>query len=71
MQRKKVSLKSSAKERRKKVIVRLEEQLKRGTKVEQNLHLLTKATVGGDTLPLTEHDVERIKKEITILQTRI
>lgn len=66
-----VKSKSSSKQRRGRVITRLEAQLKSGVKTEKNLHPLTAATTGGNTIPLTEKDIERIKKEIEILKTRV
>jgi hypothetical protein len=62
--------KGAQNERRKKVIKRLEEQLKSGVKTEKGTHVLTAATTGNN-VPLTEKDVERIKKEISILNSRI
>jgi hypothetical protein len=54
-----------AKERRQRVITRLEAQLKRGvrppTKNEQTL----------SDVPLMDADIKRIEKELSILKTRI
>lgn len=51
---------AAAKERRKKVIVRLENQLVSGKKITKN-----------DTVELTTNDVKRINKELTVLKERI
>jgi len=56
--------------RRKKVIERLEDQLKSGTKTEKG-DALRKATVGLDQIPLTEQDVKRITKELSTLKNRV
>lgn len=65
-QTKKVSTKQSAKERRKRVIERLQEQLT--TKVK----IVASEDVGHYKLvPLEERDIERINSEITILKQRI
>ena len=56
------SMKSDAKQRRARVIERLEIQLKAGTKVLPD---------GSGIVDLTEKDVNRIKDEITVLKTRI
>lgn len=50
----------AAKKRRKKVIVRLENQLVSGKK-----------TIKSDTVELTTNDVKRINKELTVLKERI
>jgi hypothetical protein len=49
---------------------RLENQLKTGVKTAKNTHVLTAATTGND-VELTESDVIRIKKEISVLKSRI
>lgn len=49
---------------------RLEAQLKSGTKTEK-VAALTLYTTGANQLPLTENDVKRIEKEITILNNKI
>ena len=56
------SMKSDAKQRRARVIERLETQLKAGTKVLPD---------NSGIVDLTEKDVNRIKDEITVLKTRI
>ena len=60
--KRKYSMKSDAKQRRARVIERLEIQLKAGTKVLPD---------GSGIVDLTEKDVNRIKDEITVLKTRI
>ncbi len=60
--RRKHSMKSDAKQRRERAIVRLEAQLKAGTKV---------LPVTGAVAVLTDKDRERIQKEIDVLKTRI
>lgn len=57
-------------QRRVRVIERLENQLKTGTKMEKSSKL-TKVTADLNQVSLTEKDIERIKKEIAILQSRI
>ncbi len=49
-----------AKQRRRNVITRLEEQLAKGTKSFKD-----------ETQPLTENDIKRIKHELATLKTRI
>jgi hypothetical protein len=56
--------------RRIKVLETLKEQLKSGTKTEK-VSKLTLVTTGSDQIPLEEKDVTRIKKEITILESKI
>ena len=68
--RRKHSMKSDAKQRRERAIVRLEAQLKAGTKTEK-VSQLTLATTGANQLPLTDKDRERIQKEIDVLKSRI
>lgn len=58
-----------SKQRREKVILRLEEQLKSGTKTLSNL--LHKALGGTKVIGLEDADVKRIKKEVSTLKTRI
>jgi hypothetical protein len=53
-------------ERRKRVIVRLESQLKAGTKPEVDLK-----SAQGHMIPLTTHDEKRIKKELATLAERV
>ena len=57
-------------ERRKKALVRLQEQLKSGVKQEKNTHVLTASTTG-NFISLTKEDVSRIEKEIETLNSRI
>lgn len=59
-----------ARERRERTILRLETQLKNGTKPEK-VSKLTLATTGFNQIPLTESDVKRIKAELLTLKTRI
>lgn len=59
-----------AKQRRVSTIERLELQLKSGTKTEKVSHL-TLSTTGANQIPLEEQDVKRIKRELSILKTRI
>lgn len=63
--------KGGVKQRRKRALEGLKAQLKAGTKPEKNLHPLTKATTGGNNIPLEKEDIERIKKEINILEGKI
>lgn len=58
-------------ERRKRTLQRLEKQLIAGVKPEIGLHILTVATTGGDSVPLTSFDKDRIQKEISTLKDRI
>lgn len=60
--RRKHSMKSDAKQRRERAIVRLEAQLKAGTKV---------LPVLGAVAVLTDKDRERIQREIDVLKSRI
>lgn len=60
--KRKHSMKSDAKQRRARVIERLETQLKAGTKVLPD---------GSGIVDLSEKDVNRIKDEITVLKTRM
>lgn len=57
-------------ERRKKALLRLEEQLSSNVKTDKRTHVLTAATAGNNVL-LLESDVKRINKEIEILKSRI
>ena len=57
-------------ERRKSALARLENQLKSGTKTEK-VSMLTLVTTGANQVPLTEEDVKRIQKEISILKQRV
>ena len=59
-----------SKQRREKVILRLENQLVSGMKTEK-VSYLTKVTTGANQLPLESGDIKRIKKELTTLKTRI
>lgn len=63
--------KGGVKNRQKRALERLKAQLQSGTKPEKNLHPLTRATTGGNNIPLEKEDIERIKKEINILEGRI
>ena len=54
-----------ARDRRTRVIARLETQLKRGMKSPK------KSDQTISDIPLTDSDVERIKKELSILKSRI
>jgi len=56
--------------RRKRVIERLESQLKLGTKIPK-APMLSKATIGVDPEPLTEHDIKRINSELLTLKARV
>lgn len=56
--------------RRVRALRRLENQLKKGTKVEK-VSALTKATTGANEIPLEEVDIKRIKKEIEVLKSKI
>ena len=61
-------------ERRKKVINRLKNQLISGVKpIEPKdlINLENPNDIGNGTTPLTEKDISRIKKEISILETRL
>lgn len=51
-------------QRRKKVLHRLEEQLKKGTKIEKQSDVWNE-------VPLVETDIKRINKEIQIVKSRI
>lgn len=55
------SLLENVKSKRRRVIERLQNQLKDGFKSKNGI----------DKIPLSERDIERIKKEIEILKTRI
>lgn len=57
--------------RRKGALVRLEAQLKAGTKPEKNTHSLTRATLGAQQYPLTDTDRRRMEREIETLKSRI
>ncbi len=57
-------------ERRKSALARLENQLKSGFKTEK-VAQLTLVTTGANQIPLTEEDITRIKKEISILKQRV
>jgi hypothetical protein len=67
------SLSSKVKSRRKNVIERLEAQLKTGKKPMWwfNEKLGKKVQSPVETVPLTDHDIIRIKNELEILKTRI
>lgn len=54
--------KGAQNQRRKRTANRLEEQLKKGLKQDHETKLM---------IPLTEKDIERIKKEISTLNSRI
>ena len=56
--------------RRVRALRRLEEQLKAGTKTEK-VDKLTKATTGANQIPLDEVDIKRIKREISVLKSKI
>ena len=58
-----------SKQRREKVILRLEEQLKSGNKTLSNL--LHKELGGTKVIGLEESNVKRIKKELTTLKARV
>jgi hypothetical protein len=58
------------KNRRSRVISRLEAQLKSGVKTER-VSQLTLATTGANQIPLEEKDIKRIKKEIETLKSKI
>lgn len=57
--------------RRESALKRLQVQLVSKVKPEKALHPLTLVTTGGNEVPLTDQDIERINKEIKILQSRI
>lgn len=57
-------------ERRKKALARLIAQKASGVKTEKGTHKLTAITTGND-VPLTEKDIARIDREISVLQSRI
>ena len=61
-----------ARARRAKVLLRLEKQLKEGTKpsVTEQIKGRNKV-VKSELVPLTDDDVKRISKEIDIIKTRI
>ena len=62
------------KNRRKLVIERLENQLISSVKTAKNMELITidgKSSNIIATLPLTDSDISRIKKEIETLKTRV
>lgn len=74
MQRKKPSLKSSAKQRRINALERLINQLLGKEKRPKLIHPYPGELHGvrpTSTIPLTEHDITRIEKEISILKSRI
>lgn len=52
--------------RRKRVILILEAQLKKGTKTSK-----ISLTTDGEKVPLTDKDITRINKELEILKSRI
>lgn len=58
------------KNRQKRALERLENQLKAGTKTEK-VNQLTKVTTGPNQIPLSEADINRINKEIQILKTKL
>lgn len=58
-----------ARSRRERVVARLEAQLKLGTK--QSLVTTEGGSATWQNIPLETKDVERIKKELEILKTRI
>lgn len=55
--------------RRKAALSRLKDQLKRGTKPER-VALITLYTTGANQLPLEKQDIQRIQKEISILESK-
>lgn len=59
-----------SKQRRESVILRLEQQLKLGTKTAK-VSGLTLYTVGAEQIPLLESDVKRINKELLTLKARV
>lgn len=63
------SMRINAKNRREKVIERLEAQLKLGTKIMCNK--VHKLLGGTKTIGLNQSDIERINKEIETLKTRV
>ena len=63
------SMRINVKNRRKKVIERLENQLKSGTKIMSNK--VHKLLGGTKTIGLNESDIQRINKELNILKSRI
>lgn len=67
-------MKLNYQQKRKDVIERLENQLKSGVKPQKNkdiLNILDKTNGLFGYIPLTEHDIKRINKEIDILKSRI
>jgi hypothetical protein len=66
--KKKPNMSFQAKERRRRVITRIEEQLKRGTKIAKRS---TAALNNEPGIPFTEKDIERLNKDLKILKSRI
>lgn len=62
------------KNRKKSALQRLENQLIRGVKTAKNMEIVNLDGSPSNiiaTLPLTDSDINRIKKEIEILKTRV
>jgi len=57
--------------RRIEVIKWLEKQLKDGTKNVKAVEATQSGKTWNEPIPLTEHDISRIKREIDVLKTRI